>query len=59
MVGAPLSGAVLDHFGIVTVYGVSATIMVLALATFAVGGRWLGVLRAPLPQAAREQAGEL
>lgn len=54
IVGALLSGAVLDRFGIVTVYGVSAAIMVLAFAVFVVGGRRLGVSGSPLPQAARE-----
>lgn len=42
IVGALLSGAVLERFGIFTVYGVSAVVMVLALAVFIGGGRRLG-----------------
>ncbi len=42
IVGALLSGAVYDRFGILAVYGVSAAVMVLALAVFVGGGRRLG-----------------
>ena len=42
IVGALLSGAVYDRFGILAVYGVSAAVMVLALGVFVRGGRRLG-----------------
>ncbi len=57
IVGALLSGAVLEWFGIFTVYGVSAAIMALAFAVFVVGGR-RSVSEVPLPHV-RERPGEL
>ncbi len=58
IVGALLSGAVLEWFGIFTVYGVSAAIMAVAFAVFVVGG-WRSASAVPLPQGVREQSGEL
>jgi PPP family 3-phenylpropionic acid transporter len=59
VVGALLSGVLLDQIGIVAIYGLAAVIVALALVVFTAGRRWSGIRSVPPHLMIQEQPGEL
>lgn len=59
VIGALVSGVLLDQVGIVAIFGLAALVAALALAVFTAGGRWSGMRSVPPHLSVQEQPSEL